>query len=485
MKDNSNIIYGRLAEATHISGYSLERAMSEFEWLLEDNRWKEVGTGYENINDFLKTLNFSEFKIAIEQRKKIAQKLKELEASQRATAKTLGVSHDTINKDVRNLTDEKETNIDYEDVINDDVRNLPLEGEKDIEYENITDEDVPNGIFKENIYTNNKEVTDKDVLNGTSSEDSLLTKGKPHISYNSGENEWYTPPKFIESARLVMGSIDLDPATSVIANEIVKAGTIFTKEDDGLTKSWFGNIWLNPPYSQPLISHFSNKLTEESPNINQACVLTNNATETEWYQQMMARCDAVCFIKGRIKFIDLNGDATGAPLQGQTIMYFGEKVNEFTVEFSKYGICIIKRTAEHTVYNSADDTYTRINKKEGQYKNNIKYENFKNFQSVISLFDYKLFNKNKTRWIDCYDKLIRIDGYSEEQILNIVKEFRSDGNWWKDNGNFETLLKLRKKNKEGIKYIEIFSKQLKNKNNGYSGKNTQPATEAELIGDRI
>jgi phage N-6-adenine-methyltransferase len=301
MKDNSNIIYGRLAEATHISGYSLERAMSEFEWLLEDNRWKEVGTGYENINDFLKTLNFSEFKIAIEQRKKIAQKLKELEASLRTTANTLGTGKSTIERDLDN---------------------------------------VPNGTPNEENYTNNQINTDVDVPFGTSPEDSPPIKNKPHISYNSGENEWYTPLKFIKSARNVMGSITLDPASSNEANEIVKAETIYTKEDDGLTKSWYGNIWLNPPYAQPLISHFSNKLIEQLSNINQACVLTNNATETEWYQRMMLKCDAVCFIKGRVKFLDLDGDATGAPLQGQTIMYFGKNINEFDTEFSKYGICI-------------------------------------------------------------------------------------------------------------------------------------------------
>jgi phage N-6-adenine-methyltransferase len=301
MKDNPNIIYGRLAEATHISGYSLERAMSEFEWLLEDNRWKEVGTGYDDINDFLKTLNFSEFKIAIEQRKKIAQKLKELEASQRAMGKMLGVDHVTIGKDLKdgeNSPEKENINTEYQDVINDSGENSP-----------------------------------------PPDEDSLLTKGKAHVSYNSGENEWYTPLKFIKSARLVMGSITLDPASSNEANEIVKAETIYTKEDDGLTKSWFGNVWLNPPYSQPLISHFSNKLIDELSNINQACVLTNNATETEWYQRMLERCDAVCFIKGRIKFLDLDGDATGAPLQGQSIMYFGESINEFDTEFSKYGIC--------------------------------------------------------------------------------------------------------------------------------------------------
>jgi len=163
-----------------------------------------------------------------------------------------------------------------------------------------------------------------------------------HVSNNSGENEWYTPLYIIELARNTMGSIDLDPATTLLANETVQAKQIFTDADDGLIKKWFGNVWLNPPYSQPLISEFSNKLITELKNIQQACVLVNNATETTWLQNMLRECNSVCFIKGRIKFIDKEGNPSGAPLQGQTILYFGNNSKLFYSNFKDIGICLTK-----------------------------------------------------------------------------------------------------------------------------------------------
>ena len=161
---------------------------------------------------------------------------------------------------------------------------------------------------------------------------------KPHVAYNSGNNEWYTPSEYIEAARAVMGEINLDPASSEIANKTVKADHIYTVEDNGLEKPWFGNVWLNPPYAIDLIGKFAEKVVNELGNIKQAIVLVNNATETEWFYGMVTNATAICFPKSRVKFYTPDGK-TGAPLQGQAIIYFGEYVNRFINVFDEKGWC--------------------------------------------------------------------------------------------------------------------------------------------------
>jgi len=162
-----------------------------------------------------------------------------------------------------------------------------------------------------------------------------------HVSYNSGNNEWYTPPVFIEASRTVMGGIDLDPASSIRANSIVHADEFYTQESDGLIQEWHGRVWMNPPYAQDLVKRFTEKLLEELQNIEQAIVLVNNATETGWCQSLLCSCVAVCFLRGRIKYLDASGDQRNTPLQGQAVMYFGDRQEVFANVFSELGQVLI------------------------------------------------------------------------------------------------------------------------------------------------
>lgn len=166
---------------------------------------------------------------------------------------------------------------------------------------------------------------------------------RAHVANNSGNNEWYTPARHIELARSVMGGIDTDPASSEAANQTVKAAQYFTADDDGREKTWSGRVWMNPPYAQPLMSDFAEAVARkfEDGEIDQACVLVNNATETQWFQRMLSASSAVCFPKSRIKFMDPAGNPSGAPLQGQAILYMGESVSAFVEAFSQEGAVLV------------------------------------------------------------------------------------------------------------------------------------------------
>lgn len=165
---------------------------------------------------------------------------------------------------------------------------------------------------------------------------------RPHVSNNSGNNEWYTPPLYLEAARKVMGTIDVDPCSSVIAQENVKAAIYFTANDDGLNYEWPGNVWMNPPYSSGLVGLFIEELGKSLSNrtTRQAVVLVNNATETAWGQHLLSFSSAVCFPSRRIRFLDKSGKPAKTPLQGQMIAYAGSRNSAFCQVFKSLGICM-------------------------------------------------------------------------------------------------------------------------------------------------
>lgn len=164
-----------------------------------------------------------------------------------------------------------------------------------------------------------------------------------HVSKNSGENEWYTPQLYIDAARLAMGGIDLDPASSKAANEIVKAAKFFTADDDGLTQNWSGRVWMNPPYESKLIGLFAEKMAEavESGSVTACCVLVNNATETKWFQRLAGVSSSICFPAGRVKF--WHPERESAPLQGQAVLYAGKDAKAFQKAFKDFGWIGVRR----------------------------------------------------------------------------------------------------------------------------------------------
>jgi phage N-6-adenine-methyltransferase len=159
-----------------------------------------------------------------------------------------------------------------------------------------------------------------------------------HRTRFTGENEWYTPAPYVEAARACLGAIDLDPASSAAAQATVRAARFFTRDEDGLRHEWRGRIWLNPPYAQPDIVHFVDKLLAEvnAGRATEAILLTHNYTDTGWFHAAAGQCAAICFTRGRIRFVGASGEIA-APTQGQAFFYFGAGPDRFRGSFGSFG----------------------------------------------------------------------------------------------------------------------------------------------------
>lgn len=178
-----------------------------------------------------------------------------------------------------------------------------------------------------------------------------------HRAQGTGENEWYTPQEYVEAAREVLGDFDLDPASSDIAQQRIKAAEYFTLADDGLSKDWYGRVWLNPPYAQPAIRQFIEKLCAEysDSDVVGAVLLTHNYTDTAWFHIAAQQASAICFTRGRIGFLSPEGKRA-APTQGQAFFYFGPDSERFADVFQRFGLVVsVARSQSAPIANELED----------------------------------------------------------------------------------------------------------------------------------
>jgi len=177
----------------------------------------------------------------------------------------------------------------------------------------------------------------------------MVALAKPNnlIAMPTKSNEWYTPSKYIEAARLVMGDIGLDPASCKEANLVVKATHYYTQTQDGLIQPWNGNLWLNPPYgktnNKSTIELWIKKLIVEYRigNVKQAVLLTTCDSDNQWFQLLWDY--PICFTNHNVHFFkpDVNGkirkDSRSTQMFGTVFTYLGPNEQKFIETFSQFG----------------------------------------------------------------------------------------------------------------------------------------------------
>jgi len=158
------------------------------------------------------------------------------------------------------------------------------------------------------------------------------------INQNSGNSEYFTPINVVEAAREVMGCIDLDPFSSAEANKRIKAAAYFSKEVDGLSKCWFGNVWMNHPYGRKLNKDCIRMLIKSyyHENISQACCITFAATSEKWFQPLLYFPQ--CFLHPRTNYYFPDGTLKKGVTKGSCVTYLGDNIDKFIKVFDgKFG----------------------------------------------------------------------------------------------------------------------------------------------------
>lgn len=129
-------------------------------------------------------------------------------------------------------------------------------------------------------------------------------------------DEWYTPKEIINA----LGKFDLDPCAP-IAPLWQTAETMYNKNDDGLNQPWYGCVWLNPPYSRPLIEQFVKRLAEHGNGI----ALLFNRCDSKMFQDVIfEKATAMKFLRNRIRFFRPDGTRGESPGCGSILIAFGK-----------------------------------------------------------------------------------------------------------------------------------------------------------------
>ena len=131
-----------------------------------------------------------------------------------------------------------------------------------------------------------------------------------HLLPKGTSDEHYTPKELFEALGLVF---DLDVAAPIGGNSCVPCSAYFDKNTDGLTSPWYGNVWMNPPYSKP--TPWVDKFIEHGKGIALLPI-----TRGQWWHRIWQAADIVLPLAYNFKFLRPEG-LPAKPIVFQTALY--------------------------------------------------------------------------------------------------------------------------------------------------------------------
>jgi len=151
--------------------------------------------------------------------------------------------------------------------------------------------------------------------------------------YKSDRPDWNTPESVMEIVYQFFpdGIVDLDPCSN--PGSVVKSRKSFDGIDGncGLAAEWTGSVYVNPPYGRA-INLWIEKCASHR-NDAEILALLPARTDTKWFNCAADSCAAICFIRGRIRFLGANASA---PFPS-CFVYWGENKTRFCGLMNPHG----------------------------------------------------------------------------------------------------------------------------------------------------
>jgi len=140
------------------------------------------------------------------------------------------------------------------------------------------------------------------------------------VMFSSKSDEWGTPQSFFDKLNKRF-KFTLDPCAT---HENHKCNKYYTKEDDGLSKSWKGEtVFVNPPYGD--IKRWVKKCYDEYfLGETMVVVLIPARTDTKyWHEYIMEAASEIQLVKGRLKFENGENKQNSAPFPSAVVVFGG------------------------------------------------------------------------------------------------------------------------------------------------------------------
>lgn len=144
------------------------------------------------------------------------------------------------------------------------------------------------------------------------------------LMFSSESNEWATPQELFEELDNEF-HFTLD---SCATKANAKCKKFYTKEDDGLSKSWDNEVvFVNPPYGRE-IGKWVKKASETSNSV--IVMLIPARTDTSYFHDYIYKkfFTEIRFLRGRVKFVSNKKNNNSAPFPSMIVIFRHKEKND-------------------------------------------------------------------------------------------------------------------------------------------------------------